>query len=215
MIDFLDSSLLFGISAKAVFSFAVASFLIELTPGPNMTYLAIVAAGKGRRYGFATVLGVALGLSIIGVAAALGVTAIITSSTVVYEILRWSGIAFLLYLAWEGWRGETTQEQRRDTQGLWTCFQRGLITNLLNPKAAAFYVTVLPAFLPLEANLRQSLFLTFVFVFVATMIHALIVVLAGNLSKLLINPKREEIFRRFLSVLLAGVALWFAFETSR
>lgn len=78
--------------------FVIASILIELTPGPNMTYLAIVSASEGRKAGFATVIGVALGLLTVGVAAALGLSAIIANNEIVYQGLRFSGIAYLFWL---------------------------------------------------------------------------------------------------------------------
>lgn len=213
----MTDALILGLPLSVIASFALASILIELTPGPNMTYLAIVSASKGRGFGFATVIGVTLGLSMIGIAAALGVTAIIQSSIVLYELLRWAGIAFLLYLAWEGWRGEGRKEdtENRKAPLKWTYFQRGLLTNLLNPKAAAFYVTVLPGFLSSNASLNQTLLLTFIYVSAATIIHLFIVVLAGSLAPFLTDPRREEIVRRILSVLLAVVALWFAYGTAR
>ena len=196
-------------------AFALASFLIELTPGPNMTYLAIVTVAQGRRAGFATVAGVALGLAVIGVAGALGATAAITASDLAWQALRWGGIAFLLYLAWEGWRGEKAEETSSET-GYGKHFMRGLMTNLLNPKAAAFYMTVLPGFVTGTGTiLSQTLLLTAVYVAVATAIHLAIVMLAGSLTPILTDPRRERITRRVLSVLLALVAIWFGFSTAR
>jgi threonine/homoserine/homoserine lactone efflux protein len=93
----MEQIIYFGLPLSVLASFALASILIELTPGPNMTYLAIVAAGKGKSFGFATVVGVALGLAIIGLGAAFGITAMINSSAVLYELLRWSGIAFCYF----------------------------------------------------------------------------------------------------------------------
>ena len=196
-------------------AFALASFLIELTPGPNMTYLGIVTVAQGRRAGFATVAGVALGLAVIGVAGALGATAAITASDLAWQALRWGGIAFLLYLAWEGWRGEKAEETSSET-GYGKHFMRGLMTNLLNPKAAAFYMTVLPGFVTGTGTiLSQTLLLTAVYVAVATAIHLAIVMLAGSLTPILTDPRRERITRRVLSVLLALVAIWFGFSTAR
>jgi threonine/homoserine/homoserine lactone efflux protein len=89
-------------------SFLLTSFLIEITPGPNMTYLALVSASDGRRAGFATVLGVASGLAVVGAIAAIGVAELIQASTLLYEVLRWAGVLFLLYLAWDGWKTPST-----------------------------------------------------------------------------------------------------------
>jgi threonine/homoserine/homoserine lactone efflux protein len=196
-------------------SFALASFLIELTPGPNMTYLALVSASEGRRAGFATVAGVALGLGLIGLAAAFGVAQLISASPIAYEALRWAGVAFLLYLAWDGWRGGGDVVAAKDgTERRY--FMRGLVTNILNPKAAVFYVAVLPTFVDAKLPaLAQTVVLTLVYVAVATTVHAAIVTLAGALEPLLNDPRRERIARRTLSVLLALVALWFGWSTAR
>ena len=95
-------------------------------------------------------------------------------------------------------------------------FRRGLITNLLNPKAAVFYVAVLPTFIePGRAPLPQTVALSAIYVAVATAVHAAIVLLAGTLEPVLNDPRRERIARRVLSALLAIVALWFAWTTGR
>jgi threonine/homoserine/homoserine lactone efflux protein len=195
-------------------SFTLASFLIELTPGPNMTYLALVAASDGRRAGFATVAGVALGLATVGIIAAFGVAEAVQASTLLYESLRWAGVAFLLYLAWEGWTAGTDIVSAAADQGRY--FRRGLMTNLLNPKAAVFYVAVLPTFVdPLRSLLPQTITLTAANVAVATVVHVVIVLLAGSLEPFLNNPRREKIARRILSALLALVAVWFGWSTAR
>lgn len=200
---------------QSLLAFLLASFLIELTPGPNMAYLALVSASEGRRAGFATVAGVALGLAVIGFIAALGVAQVIGASPLLYEALRWAGIAFLLYLAWDGWRSGAdvaASADRPDGQH----FLRGLITNLLNPKAGAFYVTVLPSFVvPNSPATPQTMLLTASYVAVATLVHLAIVLLAGAVEPVLNNPRRERIARRTLSVLLALVALWFGWSTRR
>ena len=205
----------FGLAPASVAAFFLACLFAELTPGPNMTYLALVSAERGRRYGFTTAAGVALGLGIIGVAAAFGVTVIIQTSELLYEILRWAGFVYLLWLAWEGWRRTMPRQGEREELGEFAYFRRGLVTNLLNPKAAIFYVSVLPAFLPAEARLQQTLFLTFLFVATATAIHLGIVLLAGSARPLLDDPDRQLIIRRLFSAALAAVAIWFAWSTAR
>jgi threonine/homoserine/homoserine lactone efflux protein len=200
---------------NSALAFLLTSLLIELTPGPNMTYLALVAASDGRRAGFVTVAGVALGLAIIGAVAAIGVAQIIQASDLLYEGLRWAGVAFLLYLAWEGWRSGTDVSAKPDELRR-KYFTRGLVTNLLNPKAGVFYVAVLPTFIdPNQRLTPQALTLTAIYVGVATAVHAAIVMLAGALEPVLNDPRREKIARRFLSAILACVAIWFAWTTGR
>lgn len=99
----------------------------------------------------------------------------------------------------------------RDELGL--SFRRGLITNLLNPKAAVFYVAVIPLFLPTPAPREQVLLLTAVFVTIATAIHAGLVLGADAARSLLFHPARERAILRSAAVGMALVALWFAWST--
>lgn len=198
--------------------FVTACVIIESTPGPNMAYLAIVSLHDGRKAGYAVTAGVALGLLIIGMACALGVGALIARSEVMYQVLRVAGVGYLFWLAWDGWRAENevnaTESDGRIEQARY--FRRGLITNLLNPKAVLFYVAILPSFIvPTGPVLTQVVLLTVVFVIIATAIHALIVTLASTLRPYIESPESRQTVRRILSVLLAGVAVWFAITTGK
>ena len=126
--------------STSLLAFALTCFVIEITPGPNMAYLAALSLSQGVRAGIAAVAGIALGLSVYGVGASLGLSAVIDNSAFLYETLRWGGVAYLLWLAWDAWAAErdVAPEAVEGGIGPWTAFRRGLITNLLNPKAAVF-----------------------------------------------------------------------------
>jgi len=196
--------------------FFAAALLIELTPGPNMAYLAILAAGRGVRPGLAAVAGVALGLLLVGAASAIGAAALISQSRIAWQTLRWAGAAYLLWLAWEGWRGGAHDRAVAYNEAeARTLFLRGLTTNLLNPKAYLFYIAVLPRFTS-EAGgslFVQLLALSLVYVSVATAVHAAVVIGANWLRRLLIDDVGMTRLRRLLSVLLALVAVWLLWET--
>lgn len=192
--------------------FLITCLIIESTPGPNMAFLTIVSATRGRRNGFATVLGVTLGLLIIGLAAAAGLATIIANSPLLYQLLRYGGILYLLWLAYTEWQdaNEDLAVGGGETEGRLSFFQHGLIVNILNPKAGVFYVTILPSFIdPAKDVLKQALFLTLISIAIATLVHLTIVSLAGFLKPLLDNPKRKRVIRRILAGLLALIALWF------
>jgi threonine/homoserine/homoserine lactone efflux protein len=197
----------------------MASLLIELTPGPNMAYLAVLSAAQGRSAGFAATAGVALGLLVVGVAAALGLAALIARSDLLYTILRWGGVVYLLWLAWDGWRNahETSPAHLTDTSARRTHFARGLITNLMNPKAFVFYVAVLPTFLdPGRPLAQQAVALSLIYVTIATIIHIGIVLLADRARPLLEGDHARSVrIRRALSLAVALIALWFAYSTAR
>jgi threonine/homoserine/homoserine lactone efflux protein len=201
-------------------AFALTSLIIELTPGPNMAYLAALSLSRGTRAGIAAVLGITLGLAIFGVAAAVGVATLILQSTILYESLRWAGVAYLLWLAWEGWASErdvTSNAPASPGDTPWYAFRRGLITNLLNPKAGIFYVATLPRFVDAAAGnvTHQAILLSAIYVSIATLIHLAIVLLAGRLFSLLETPDSRRTTRRVLSLALVGIAVWFAFSTRR
>jgi threonine/homoserine/homoserine lactone efflux protein len=196
-------------------SFLAICLIIEATPGPNMAYLAILSITEGKRAAFAAIAGVATGLLIIGIVAALGVAALIASSDMVYQLLRWAGVFYMLWLAWDGWGTESTLfKKTKDAAQPLKFFQRGLMTNLLNPKAMIFYISVLPQFINTSAPVTaQAISLSLVYVTIATLLHIIIVVLASTAHVFLENPRHNLLVRRVLSLLLAMVAIWIAWET--
>jgi threonine/homoserine/homoserine lactone efflux protein len=200
-------------------TFALTCLIVEITPGPNMAWLAALSLSRGWQTGLAAVAGVALGLSAYGVAAALGVAAIIESSPVLYQALRWGGVAYLLWLAWDAWSTADEITESDITDGHHhraSAFRRGLVTNLLNPKAAVFYVAMLPEFVNVPAGnvFAQTLTLSAIYVAIATAIHAGIVLLASSVRGLVTRSGRMKTVRRVLAVALAGVAVWLAWATA-
>jgi threonine/homoserine/homoserine lactone efflux protein len=189
-------------------AFALTSLLIELTPGPNMAYLAAVALSQGRRSALMAVAGVALGLALSGTAAAFGLAALATASPVVLQGLRWAGIAYLLWLAFDTWR-----EQKGEGADELASFRRGLITNLLNPKAFAFYLSVMPGFLPEGGGIGLVLLHVAIYVAIATLVHSAIVIAADALRPFLERAGPRRLIRRILAAGLVGVAIWFALST--
>jgi threonine/homoserine/homoserine lactone efflux protein len=201
-------------------AFALTALIIEITPGPNMTYLAALSLSSGMRTGFAAVAGIAIGLLTYGIVAALGLAAVIDNSPLLYGLLRWGGVAYLLWLAWEAWSSEreTSPDATDGPDGEpWIAFRRGLITNLLNPKAAVFYVAVLPEFIRPGAGsvMSQTLALSAVYVTIATAIHAGIVALAGSLQSTVAASNSRRMVRRLLALALVIIAVWFALATGQ
>jgi threonine/homoserine/homoserine lactone efflux protein len=204
---------------RSILAFAIAAIVIEITPGPNMGYLAALTVSSGIRAGLAAVAGVALGLAVYGGVATVGLAAIIQQSRFLYEALRWSGVAYLLWLAWEGWSSERDagpQAAASHDGALRTAFERGLITNLLNPKAGIFFITIVPTFVTPTTDhvMAQTVVLSGLFVMIATGIHLLIVLLADRLRDVLTDPARRRTIRKVLAVVLAAIAVWFAVTTA-
>jgi threonine/homoserine/homoserine lactone efflux protein len=198
-------------------AFALTALVIEITPGPNMTYLVALSLSSGLRAGLAAVAGIALGLLTYGIIATFGLAAAIDDAPLLYEVLRWGGVLFLLWLAWESWTGSNETTAGASQEPPWAAFRRGLITNLLNPKAAAFYIAVLPEFIqPARGTVaRQTLVLSLIYVAVATLVHATLVLLAGSLQSTIVTADNRNNIKRAFALILVGIALWFALTTGR
>ena len=190
--------------------FLAAAVLIELTPGPNMAWLALLGASRGRVAALAAVAGVALGLSIAGAAAAFGVSALIGTTPWLFQALRWAGSLYLLYLAWDSWRDSTAPLETQFDEPLRRYFGQGLLSNMLNPKAYLVFAAVLPQFVnPAQPLLTQLITLSALYVGVATAVHAAIALLAGSFNRFFADQSRARILGRVFAVLLAAVAIWF------
>jgi threonine/homoserine/homoserine lactone efflux protein len=138
----------------AIIGFAVVAGLMTLVPGIDTALVLRTAMTQGRGPAFAAAAGISTGVLAWGVAAALGVSALLAASQFAFDVLRWAGAAYIVWLGITlivgSLRGKKvdlgSQVVSRDSA--WTAFRRGLLTNLLNPKIGVFYVAVLPQFLP-------------------------------------------------------------------
>lgn len=192
--------------------FLLAAVVMEITPGPNMTWLALLAAREGRAAGMMAVAGIACGLTLLALVAATGAAALITAWPPLYEALRWGGVMFLLYLAFEAWVGETDGTAIPNDRH----FRRGLLVNLLNPKAAAVFIVMIPSFAgPAPASTGALIAMNAIYLVIATAAHTLIVLFAASFQKALADPRRELVVRRIFAVMLAAIAVWFAATSGR
>jgi threonine/homoserine/homoserine lactone efflux protein len=196
--------------------FLLTTLLIELTPGPNMAWLALTSASNGKQSGFAAVGGIALGLALLAAASAVGLAELATRSPFVFGLLRYAGVAYLLWLAWKAWAGEdelSPDIANQNALGAW--FRHGLLLNLLNPKAAVFFITVLPAYISADTRIApQSALLSASYVVIATTIHLIIVAFAGQAHGWITVGKRRHFIRRIFAGLLAAIAIWFLISTA-
>ena len=153
--------------AAQLFAFLVVAGLLTITPGADMALVMRHALGSGRRQAFFASLGIGLGCLIWGTASALGVAVVLAQSALAFTVLKYVGGAYLIYLGAQALRSairsESATTRAKDTKeesSEWACFAQGLLTNLLNPKVAVFYLTFLPQFVaPDRPVLPQSIFL--------------------------------------------------------
>lgn len=203
------------VDPSAIAPFLAAIVLIELTPGPNMGYLAGLSAVEGRRAGFVTVAGITTGLLAYMLASVAGVTEVLRTDRRLYEALRWAGVAYVVWLAVDAWRGGEKAPAAPTRVTDWALFRKGLLANLLNAKAALFYVTLLPGFIKVghASPTIQALILGGTHVLVSVLVHGAIVLSANGLARRTTIVGDGVLARRLFAAALLATAGWIAFET--
>ena len=136
---------------QSLVEFTVAAGLLTLVPGLDTALVLRTSAAEGPGRGMLAGFGICSGLLIWGAASAIGIGALLAASTAAYDVLRFAGAAYLVYLGavmiWKSGRPAATG-RGQEIRGASNWYARGLMTNLLNPKVAAFYAAFLPQFLP-------------------------------------------------------------------
>lgn len=177
------------VTLSQLLPFAALSLGMVLMPGPNMIYLISRSVCQGRKAGYISLAGVASGFIFYMFCAAMGITALIMAVPVAWEILRTAGALYLLYMARQAIFGGKSPFHLRDlpADSARKLFTMGLLTNLLNPKVALIYLTLLPQFIrPGQGGLlAQSLMLGVTQIAVSMLVNALIVFAAGSIAALL------------------------------
>ncbi|MET9416338.1 LysE family translocator [Streptomyces klenkii] len=217
------------ITLSALGSFALIVGLLTLTPGLDTALILRTAAFGHRRRAWGVVLGIQTGTLVWGVLSSLGITALLTASHLAYTILRWAGAA---YLVWMGGRilipalrrragaesgaagparnaddaGDAGDADAPDaTGGFRAGWRRGTVTNLLNPKMGAFYVAVLPQFIPAGApHVATGTLLAGVHVVLASLWAAVLIAFARALRTTLRKPSARRVLDRITGTVIAA-----------
>ncbi|XVQ15342.1 LysE family translocator [Spirillospora sp. CA-255316] len=209
------------VSSAALAGIVVVGLGLVLTPGPNMIYLVSRSVTQGRRAGMISLGGVATGFAGYVLAATAGLTAVFALVPAIYTGIKIAGAAYLLWLAWQAVRpGGASAFAPRDLPAdpPRRLFTMGLVTNLLNPKIAILYVSLLPQFVDPERGsvALQSLLLGLAHITVAIGVNGLIVLGAGSIAAFLARrPLWQRAQRYLMGSVLAGMALHLGLDRSR
>lgn len=201
--------------------FSLVALGMVLTPGPNMVYLVSRSICQGRVAGLISLGGVATGFVFYMVCAAFGITALVMAVPYAYDALRIAGALYLLWLAWQAIRpgGRSPFEVRTlRPDGPRKLFAMGLLTNLLNPKIAVMYLSLLPQFIdPAQGGvLAQTLVLGTSQIAISVLVNACIVLAAGSVATLLAARPGWALFQRWLmATVLGGLAVRMATDARR
>ncbi|MFV0261246.1 MAG: LysE family translocator [Kluyvera sp.] len=204
-----------------ILAFALVSLGMALTPGPNMIYLISRSISQGRAAGLVSLGGVALGFIFYMVSAAFGLTALMMAVPYAYDALRIAGVLYLLWMAWQSVRpgGRSPfQLKALPRHSARKLFLMGLLTNLLNPKIAIVYLSLLPQFInPAHGSvLAQSLLLGMTQIVISVSINALVAISAGTIALFLVRRPSFGVIQRWLmGGVLTGLAVKIATESRR
>ncbi|MEJ2633132.1 MAG: LysE family translocator [Acidihalobacter sp.] len=202
-------------------AFGAIALGFVLTPGPNMVYLVSRSICQGRRAGLFSLGGVALGFLFYMCCAAFGITALLLTVPVAYDALRFAGAAYLLYLAWQALKpgGRSPfQVKALPADSNRKLFMMGFLTNVLNPKIAVLYLSLLPQFINPHVGgvLAQSLVLGCEQIGISLVVNATIVLIAGSVAAFLsTRPAWLTIQRWLMGGVLVGLAARLAYESGQ
>ncbi|WP_323119615.1 LysE family translocator [Burkholderia alba] len=194
-------------------AFSAVALGMALTPGPNMIYLVSRSLCQGRRAGAISLGGVVLGFVFYMACAALGITALLIAVPYAYDALRFVGAAYLLWLAWQTVKpgGRSPFQLRRLTPDRpRKLFAMGFVTNLLNPKIAVMYLSLLPQFIdPHHGSvLAQSFVLGAIQLTLSVAVNLTMVMMAGSIAAFLSGrPLWLAAQRWLMGTVLAGLAI--------
>src|SRR5258705_8175214 len=202
-------------------AFALVALGMALTPGPNMIYLISRSVCQGRPAGLISLGGVALGFVFYMLCAAFGITALLFAVPYAYDALRFGGALYLLWLAWQAVKpGGRSPFQVRDlpVDSPRKLFTMGFVTNLLNPKIAVLYLSLLPQFIDPQHGsvLSQSLVYGVVQIMLSITVNSTVAMTAGSIAAFLARKPTWLVIQRWLmGTVLAGLAVRMATEARR
>lgn len=199
-------------------AFFVASVVMGLAPGPDILFVLTQSALYGARAGFATTCGLITGLFVHITAVSLGVAALFQSSETAFNVLKFAGAAYLLYLAWLSFRSGTSKASLQKAQfpGYSTLYRRGVIMNITNPKVTLFCLAVLPQFVEPERGhpTLQILSLGGLYELACLIVFTAIAALGGRMATWFNRSDRAQmLMNRIAGCIFLGLALMLAFAS--
>lgn len=198
-------------------AFLVASLVLAITPGPGVLYIVTRSVVQGRRFGVASVAGVAFGNLGNALAAAIGLATLFAVSSLAFPIVKYAGAVYLVYLGVQMLRSPRSDasELVPIEAPLGRVFRDGFVVALLNPKTTIFFGAFLPQFLSTsESTMSQSILLGSLFVAIAATTDSLYALAAGAIAPALRGGERR-VGRRLAGGMFIGLGIFTALSNVR
>ena len=151
--------------------FLITGILLNLTPGPDTAYILGRSIAQGREAGIASALGISVGSIFHTFAAALGLSAILATSAIAFGVIKLIGGVYLIFLGIKmilERRGKLSLPSNFRRRTVAAAFRQGILTNILNPKVALFFLAFLPQFIQPDSNIKIAAFVVLGLTFVTT-----------------------------------------------
>lgn len=189
--------------------FSITVLPLICTPGPDILYVVSQGLSGGRKGSMRAVLGVLLGYSAHAVLSAIGVAAIVATSPTLFLLLKWMGVVYLGFLAFQMLCSACTPKKvLRIKKANPASLYRGFFTSFLNPKGLLMYIALLPQFILPEGNAAaQALLLSFLFIAGCAIVYSTVGVFAARISGRGVTEKSRRRLEAFAGTLLTGAAL--------
>lgn len=193
-------------------AFLLTTLVVVATPGTGAVYSIAAGLSRGTKAGIVAALGCALGVVPHMVAAITGLAAILNASAIAFQTIKWLGVAYLVYLAWQTLRDRSLIDVEKSPApvSFWRTIRTAVLINLLNPKLTIFFLAFLPQFVPAGStnSTGHMVMLSLVFMALTFVVFAIYGVFAATMrTQVISRPRVMAWLRRTFAatyVLLAG-----------
>jgi len=188
-------------------TFLLASIALTLSPGPDILYVLTQSISNGKRYGIATAAGLVSGILAHTTLIALGISAIIKQSELIFTGIKRLGACYLLWIAFQVYKSSSSIDLKTSTnqkRSLLSLFRQGFIMNVLNPKVTLFFLAFFPGFINEKlVNVTQQIYLLgFLFMLQAFVIFSLVSILADSLTVFIRNNNHFALFLKWFQIVV-------------
>ena len=192
---------------EILFSFAIATFILAISPGPDNLFVLTQSVVNGKKFGLATVLGLMTGCLLHTSFVAFGVSAIIEENESVFLMIKLFGVSYLLYLAFKVYQANANivlSEAVKKNETVFKMYKKGLLMNVLNPKVTTFFIAFFPQFLFSESvsTVLQFYILGAIFIVISFLVFSIIAVLAGTISNYLTTSTNIGTYLKWGQIIL-------------
>ncbi len=205
------------VDLQTLLIFIPVALALNITPGADMLFCLGQGAKSGPKAGMAASLGVSAGGMVHALAGGLGLAALIAASPIAFEVIRWSGVGYLLFLAYKSVTSQpdVAIPEQAGHVSIGRAFTDGMMVNLLNPKVAIFMLALVPQFVDPGSGSILGQFLTFGLVLSigGTVINGLVGALSGQIGQFMAKSHRAaQILQYVTASVFVGLATKLAFE---